>query len=147
VTPFDRKKAAEYLVVAWVKDWRMWTYLKAINAWDVRFEDIHDMYPWMPAHDHLNRYMKNAAIRPWVAFSMKAINDKLFDAEDNKARLALASRIEKWNSLGATNGFAHKEAEKERVKDRKQYKRAGFEHKLSMELMRKGSGHHWNIVK
>lgn len=145
--PFDRKKAAEYLVVAWVKDWRMWTYLKAINAWDIPFEDIHGMYPWMPAHDHLNRYMKNSAIRPWVAFSMKAINDKLFDTEDNKVRLSLASRIENWNSLGATNGYAHKEAEKERAKDRKRIRQAGFEHKLSVELMRRGNGHHWNVVK
>ena len=145
--PFDRKKAAEYLVVAWVKDWRIRTYLDAIGAGKTNFDDIHDMYPWMPAHDNLHRYIKNSAVRPWVAFAMRAINNKLFDAKDDKARLALAKQIEHWDSTGATAGYAHKEAERERRRAIIQHRQTGLGHKASVEAMRRGSGTHWNVVK
>ena len=147
MTPFDRKKAAEYLVVAWVKDWRISTYLNAIGVRGMNFEDIHDLYPWMPAHDHLHRYIKNSAVRPWVAFAMRTINDKLFDAKDDKVRLALAKQIEHWDSAGATAGYAHKEAEKERRKAALQHRQTGLSHKVSVETMRRGSGTHWNVCK
>lgn len=145
--PFDKKKAAEYLVVAWVKDWRIRTYLDAIGAGKINFDDIHDMYPWMPAQDHLHRYIKNSAVRPWVAFAMRAINDKLFDAKDDKARLALAKQIETWDSTGAMYGHSHKEAERERRNAARQNRQRGLEHRASVDLMRRGSGHHWNVVK
>jgi len=147
VEPFDKKKAAEYLVVAWVKDWRIRTYLVAIGAGELNFKDIHGLYPWMPAQDHLHRYIKNSAVRPWVAFAMRAINDKLFDAKDDKARLALAKQIESWDSTGATYGHSHKEAERERRKAIIQHRQTGLGHKASVEAMRRGSGTHWNVVK
>lgn len=147
MTPFDRKKAAEYFIVAWVKDWRMHTYLEAIGAKNVNFDDVHDLYPWMPAQDNLNRLLKNSAIKPWVAYSMKVINDKLFDAKDNKARLALAKHIENWNSVGAKAGTIHKQYLNERRQGMIHYQQKALEHKVSVELMRRGSGNHWNVVK
>jgi Fe-S cluster biosynthesis and repair protein YggX len=147
MTPFDRKKAAEFFIVAWVKDWKMLTYLEVIGAKNVNYDDVHELYPWMPEGKNIHRIISNSAIKPWTAFAMKAINDKLFDAKDNKQRLALAKLIENWDSTGAVNGFSHNEAVKERTKEIRHMKQRAFEHKVSVELMRRGRGHHWNVVK
>jgi hypothetical protein len=147
MTPFDRKKAAEYLIVAWVKGWRIWTYLEAIGAMDVNFDDVHELYPWMPAEDCLHMYYKNAAIKPWVSLSMRSINDKLYDAKDNKARLALAKQVENWDSAGVKVGTIHKQDLYERKKEMISHRQRALEHKVSVELMRRGSGKHWNVVK
>lgn len=145
--PFDRNKAAQYFVVAWVKGWRMYTYLTAIQAQDLDYEKRHALYPWLPNKDQFHMYKKNAAIRPWIAVSMKAINDKLYDAKDNKERLELAKHIEKWDATGVIIGSSHREALNERLKAKRQIRQRGLEHKLSVDLMRRASGHHWNVIK
>jgi hypothetical protein len=145
--PFDRKKAAEYLVVAWVKDWRINTYLHAIGVREIDYDKIHDLYPWMPAEDCLHMYYKNAAIKPWVSLSMRVINDKLHDAKDNKARLALAKQIENWDATGTKAGTVHKQDINERTQEIRVHRQRALEHKVSVSLMRRGSGSHWNVVK
>jgi hypothetical protein len=147
MTPFDRKKAAEYFIVAWVKDWRIRTYLEAIGAGEVNFDDVHELYPWMPSGRNVHRIIKNSAIKPWTAFAMKAINDKLYDAKDNKARLALAKQVENWDSAGVKVGTIHKQDLYERKKEIISHRQRALEHKVSVELMRRGSGKHWNVVK
>lgn len=147
MTLFDRKKAAEYLVVAWVKGWRIHTYLEAIGAREIEYNKIHSLYPWMPDEDNLHMYFKNAAIKPWVSLSMRVINDKLYDAKDNKARLALAKQIENWDATGAKAGTVHKKDVNERTQEMRAHRQRALEHKVSVELMRRGGGSHWNVVK
>ena len=147
MTLFDRQKAAEYLVVAWVKGWRIHTYLEAIGAREMDYDKVHDLYPWMPAKDNLHMYYKNVAIKPWVSLSMRVINDKLHDAKDNKARLALAKQIERWDATGAKSGTVHNKDQNERTHEMRVHRQRALEHKVSVELMRRGSGSHWNVVK
>lgn len=97
---FDQKKAAEYFVVAWVKDWTLRQYYKVImNGTRDDWSEAGGMYPWLP-HD-INPFILNISTRGWARTSMRAINDRLWDAKGAKEQLKLAVEIEKWCSLGA----------------------------------------------
>lgn len=144
---FDKTKAAQYFVVAWVKNWRIQTYLDAIGARDLDYEKIHDFYPWLPANDNKHMYFKNCLIRAWISLAMNAINNKLWDTDDNMKRLQLAKQIENWDSSGAKAGTAHKKDVHERYKSLKKDETIKLGYKLSVETMRRGNGHHWNVCK
>ena len=143
--PFSREKAAQYYVVAWVKDWPIRTYLHAVGLKGVNFEDVHDIYPWM-AKD-LTPYMKNMRIKPHTGYYMKPIQDKLFDANTNEQRLGLAKQIEKWASDAYIANTRHKKDTRERHNDNRDYRATMQIYKASVDAMRKGNGHDWKTVK
>jgi hypothetical protein len=145
VDPFDKKKAAEFYIVAWVKDWRFHTYLAAINAKDIRFEDVHKRYPWMPDKTHF--YFKDQMIRAWTGMAMRPINNKLWDTDDNKKRLSLAKQVEHWTADKVNQSTAEKHDAYERRRYLMQDRQTILSNKVSVETMRKGNGHHWNVVK
>ena len=144
---FDKEKAAKYFVVAWVKNWNMWTYLTAIGAFNNDFELIHDIYPWMPSKDEMFFLYKNQDIRAWAARSMKPISDKLWDTEDNLKKLSLAKHIEAWISDKTSASTQHKKDVNERNKDLRKNMQSGFEHKVSVQTMRNGYKTNWNVCK
>jgi len=142
---FDKKKAAEFYIVAWVKDWRLHTYLSAINAKDIRYEDVHKHYPWMPDKTHF--YFKDQMIRAWTGMAMRSINNKLWDTDDNKKRLSLAKQIENWTSDVVKKSTSERRDAYEIRKHKIQRRQTGLGYKASVETMRRGSGTHWNVVK
>ena len=144
--PFDKEKAAQYFIVAWVKNWSIQTYLSAIGIHDMDYAKIYDLYPWMPDEKNKHYYFKNE-IRPWCALAMSEINNKLWDTNDNAKRLALAKRIENWDSSGVKPTTRHVKDTQEHKKDMRETRQSGLAHKVSMETMRRGGGHHWNVVK
>lgn len=142
---FDKKKAAEYFVVAWVKDWRMKTYLSAIGAQDLDHDKIHDHFPWMPIETHY--YFVNQLIRAWTSMAMRPINDKLWNTDDNKKRLSLATQIENWSSDKKNMSDRSRDEAKERRQEMKRYAANRLGYKLSVATMRRGQGTQWNVVK
>lgn len=144
---FDKEKAAKYFVVAWVKNWRMMTYLGAIEALGTRFEELHDIYPWLPPKQDLHFYIKNAEVRPWMSRSMKVISDKMWDTDDNVKRLALAKHIELWNADKTSETTQHKKDAYQRRQAITKLRQSGQEYTVSVALMRKGRGTDWNTVK
>lgn len=52
-----------------------------------------------------------------------------------------------WDADKVDASTQHKEAIKERNTAIRKIKQNAMEHKISMEIMRRGSGHHWNVVK
>lgn len=144
--PFDKQKAAEYFIVAWVKDWRMQTYLEAIG-FDGDFEDVHELYPWMPTGKNIHYMIKNQLVRAWTALAMRSINDKLWDTDDNKKRLKLAKQIEAWDADKADATSQHKLDVAERRRARNHQRAHDIGYHASVALMRKGNGHDWKTVK
>ena len=145
---FDREKAAKYFVVAWVKNWRMRTYLDAIGALGVVcFENLHDVYPWLPAQKDLHFYIKNMEIRPWMSRSMKTLSDKMWDTDDNAKRLALAGQIERWNADSTKETTQHRLDKNERRSTMRRSMQSCREHIASMSLMRQGYGTDWKVCK
>lgn len=142
---FDRKKAAEFFVVAWVKNWRTQTYLEAIGAKGKPIEEITSAYPWMPSL--LFHYKHGSYIRPLAARYMKKINDLLWDAKDNSAKLSLAKQIETWRS----DKFVVTKDDNERHQSMRQAKLlrkvTEISNSIEVEKMRRSSGSHWNVCK
>ena len=152
IKPFGKEKAAQYFIVAWVKNWSLRTYLSAVAKHDIEYEKIHGLYPWMPDAKNIHYYFKTD-VRPWCALAMSAINNKLWDIADEDKRLAmptllvLAKRVENWDSSGVKQSARHVKDSQEHRQDRRKTRQAGLTHKVSMETMRRGGGHHWNVVK
>ena len=144
---FDKTKAAQYYIVAWVKDWRMSTYLKAIGASELKYEEIHSIYPWLPTEKDAHMYHKDCIIRGWTGRAMKEINNRLWDTDDNSKRLKIAKQVEQWDSTGVKDGTLHKQDAYEHRRDRLQNQQSGMQHKVSVSAMRKGNGHHWGVCK
>ena len=143
--PFSREKAAQYYIVAWVKDWHIRTYLDAVGLRDAIFEDVHDLYPWMAKN--LHPYLTNMRIKPHTGFYMKPIQDKLFDANTNEQLLGLAKQIESWVSDAFVANKRHQKDARERRKDFRDYDATMMAYKASVDQMRKGNGHDWKTVK
>lgn len=140
---FDKRKAAQYFVVAWVKGWTIRTYLGAIGCAGVAYEHINSAYPWMP--DYTDPYFRNVEIKAWAGSAMRSINDSLWDAKDDKARLALSYRIESFSAKGAK--LRNTGNSKLMAKVKAEYSRAILAHRISVDAMRRGSGHAWNVCK
>ena len=109
------------------------------------YDKIHDIYPWMPIEVHM--YFKNQLIRAWASMTMKPISDKLWDTDDNKKRLELAKQIEKWSSDKKRITMISDHEARERRKEKKEYIASRLGHRVSVEMMRRGNGAHWNVVK
>ena len=106
----------------------------------------------MPDAKNVHYYFKTD-VRPWCALAMSAINNKLWDIADEDKRLAmpkllvLAKRVENWDSTGVKQSARHVKDNKEHTRDMRETRQSGLAHKVSMETMRRGGGHHWNVVK
>jgi len=152
IKPFGKEKAAQYFIVAWVKNWSLRTYIGAVMKYGSDYEKIHDLYPWMPDAKNIHYYFKTD-VRPWCALAMSEINNKLWDIADEDKRLAmpkflaLAKRVENWDSTGVKQSARHVNDNREHTIDRRNARLTGLGHKASVDAMRRGSGHHWNVVK
>jgi len=142
---FSKDKAAQYYIVAWVKDWRIQTYMQAIGAEGLPYAEIHTLYPWLPTQKDSHMYFKNCLIRAWTSKAMKVINDKLWDTDDNKKRLQLAKHVELWDSTGVKAGTIHQQDVNERRLALAHNRQSGMGHKVSVSLMRKANN--WGTVK
>lgn len=141
---FDRKKAAEYYVVAFVKNWSLRTYLNAIgNGEEIPFDKAHEFYPWLPSD--VRPFLCRQFVRPWTARAMRPINDAIWDADTPQKKLAVAKIIETWVSDKVAN--QRSADEKERDKAKRDYQKSRFEARLFKEHAERSGGHHWGVVK
>lgn len=141
---FDRKKAAQYYVVAWVKDWSLKTYLDAIgNGERIDFSEANTLYPWLPSEPFL---FARGRVRRWTREAMREINDALWDTDENEKKLLLADRIERWKADGNIR-FSKREEINEGRRSQKSYVNSAIEFELSQNLNERAGGHHWNVCK
>ncbi|MAL02058.1 MAG: hypothetical protein CL536_07935 [Alcaligenaceae bacterium] len=141
---FDKSKAAQYFVVAWVKDWSLRTFLTAVSDGEnIKWSDAHKHYPWLP-HDE-GPFIRDTTVKRWTAEAMKSINDRFWDAVDNSARLGLADRVAKWNSAGAKMKVnpVRSKTKREQIN----LMRINAADSMSKQQMRRGSGHDWTVCK
>lgn len=96
------QSAAKYLIVAWVKDWRMRTLLDVLDGrtdeiTEARLNAVVDVIPFMPLdfHYYLASGGRGILTRRYIAESFKRLSDLLWSASDNAARLKLAAQIER----------------------------------------------------
>jgi hypothetical protein len=139
-----QEQAAKYLIVAWVKDWSMRMYLNVIGG-DERIDwaEAHNRYQWLPKDP--GWFMRNTRVRRYVAEAMRKINDRLWDAKDNNERLLQSTAIAGWNGSAAVQTMNAVRGEEHKA--RKELLASGIAYRASVDAMRRGGGHAWNVCK
>jgi hypothetical protein len=89
----NRQKAAQYFIVAWIKDWRLSAYLDVLadGGPAIRYDQAHHFYRWLPDTEPFERHF---TVRAYLGECNRPLSDALLDARDDLARLALATRVE-----------------------------------------------------
>lgn len=132
------------MIVAWVKDWNLLTYLQVVSgANKPNIEEAYRTYQWLPTG---RVSFKNKPARRFIADNMPSLNNKLWDAKNDKDRLSLYRFV-----MAAKVGDGHRvhfdQARSECRKERNALRKAATAESISVDMMRKGSGHHWNVCK
>lgn len=141
---FDRKRASEYLIVAWVKDWSLRLYLKTISEGEaIDWAEAHKAYPWLPSD--ATPYIQNLSVRRWASVAMRQINDRLWDAKDNSERLKLGALVGKVDAIGVK--LPTNEARDAMRKSKLALAASTAMNNLSIDTMRRGNGSHWAVCK
>lgn len=139
----SQKQAAEYFVVAWVKEWTMSVYLHVIGAGEViPFEQAHALYSWLPKQWPF----RPLSCRTYLAEVNRPLSDALWDAADDRARLALATNIAAFVFTKRHRGYAM-EARRDYARDKATLDKIQFlkqEMKVARQLE---GGHHWSVCK
>lgn len=148
----SREQAAKYLIVGWVKDWNIGTYLDVIYASKrpEQFKAVAEDFPWMPsdAHWYMANHGRGLAVRKLIADAYRLLGDRLWDAVDDAARLALykeviqleARNIKASSRLGRGELHAQKKA-------RRQYRVSVIESQAQAEWREANGRRAWNTVK
>lgn len=141
----DQRNAAEYFIVAWVKNWSLRTYLNVLSEGGpaIDWEAAHQAYPWLPEGRHW--FIRNPPCRAYLAKVSRPLSDRLWDATGNQARLALAPQLAALcvkkikthkNEASAETTFNHKKMAVHRM------------HKaIFRDYCERIGGHHWGTVK
>lgn len=97
---FDTKKAAEYFVVAWVKDWPLWQYIQTVTETTTRpgaaaftqmVNEVAAAYPWLP----VNSGNVGQGVRQAVGAYYPKLSAWLFSHEGKPDILSCAASIER----------------------------------------------------
>jgi hypothetical protein len=151
----DLEKAAKYLIVAWIKEWRMRTLLNAIDGHGGEvtqeiIDRVHAKYPFMPniLHAYIAGKGQGILMRPYVSNLSKKLSDLLWDAKDNETRLSHYTLVMKLKgeNLGRMQGLS-KEDRAEQSKDIRYYKSASGGYKQSRHAFKLAQGRDWFTIK
>jgi hypothetical protein len=141
----DRKKAAEYFIVAWVKDWSLRTYLTALADGGPRidFDQANALYPWLPGP---HAFIRKHLVRTYLADANRPLSDALFDAVGDSARLALAPQVEAFVCTRRPSVYVD-EARRAYRRERNRLSLNTSVEIASVDDMRRGNGSHWKVCK
>jgi hypothetical protein len=142
----SRKKAAEYFVVAWVKDWRLRTYLNVIADGGPRIEwdQAHTLFPWLP---DAGLFIRNLSCRPYLAGANRPLSDALCDAGPSAADLlAFAPKIEAFTFKTHSSAYVEP-VQKAAGRGRKKLALAKTFLPEAMDRVVRLNGHHWKVCK
>lgn len=139
----DQEKAAKYFIVGWIKNWNLYTYLQVVTGKSKpNVQDAHKIYSWLPT-DKVNFIRKE--IKRYVADNMPKLSEKLFNENDNLKKLEFYKLVMVKIGEKSTNKFD--KARKSYLDERRFYHANNKTNELSVDQMRRGAGHHWNVCK
>jgi hypothetical protein len=141
----DRKKAAEYFVVAWVKGWSLRMYLQVVAAGGapIKYDAAQALYPWLPDEW---AFIRQHRCRSHLAESNRPLSDALWDCADNRARLALAPQIEAFVFKGRNFQYL-RQAKRASDWAKKRLRGADLVNMATGERVDRAGGHHWKVCK
>jgi hypothetical protein len=146
---FDRKRAAEYLVVAWCKEWTLGTYLDVIAEENVhndlrgKLEVLTEQFPWLPAA--YAPYHKG--VRDVIAGAYPKLSDWLWSRKTDAERLKCAPQIERLKCHGLQRGYVSAADRAEMVESRQAESAASSSYRLSRAAFKTNQRSAWNVCK
>ena len=98
---FDAKKAAEFYVVAWCKNWTVGQYMRVVTETEERgnwfgeaeVQEAADAFPWLPRN--LGLYMSGRLVRSHTEDNFPKLADWLWARPSDADRLRCAPQIER----------------------------------------------------
>lgn len=147
-------KAAQYLIVGWVKDWNLQMYLFVVSEQHhgtgrcvIDFNDAHRHYPWLPAAGWV--FAKKISVRRYLADNFSVLSNRLWDAADHAARLKLATQV---SQLDGSKAGIHVPRSMRLAASSVRYAgvkldKRKLEVRLTQEHYSKGGGHDWKTCK
>ena len=147
---FDAKKAAEFFVVAWCKDWPLGTYLRAIGVgdrgerdWGEWIAEINGLYPWMPV---VGWHYRHGA-RAFVGAAYPKLSAWLLSRKTNIDRLKCAPQIEKLKPPAHKLAMVQDSDRAEMKSASKDERQASASYKLSRASFKTHQRSAWNVCK
>ncbi len=149
------EQGAKYFIVAWVKNWTMRTLINALDGEsgfvsDERLKKLTDQYPFLPSNVNWYICKNGKGLHTKIAMPDidKKLNNALWDAKDNQARLDLHKYVMKMK----TNKVIHtrKFESKDQIENNKALRESKSEYesyKLSRAYFKKCQGRDWFTVK
>lgn len=145
---FDRKKAAEYFVVAWCKNWSMSQYLHTVTEIDYGGDllPLLDMaveeYPWLTKFGKAYKH----SVREFVGGAYPKLNDWLWSRKDDLARLKCAAQVERLKPA-ILRGFVRADDRAEMKASTRDLAAADAAYRASRDAFRTNQRSAWNVCK
>lgn len=151
---FDTKRAAEYFVVAWCKQWTLTEYLKVVlerqklcEFGKDEFQGVLDeacaAYPWLP--NDYRAYPRS--VRVVVGTTYPKLSAWLFARDDDVSRLKCAAQIEKLRGP-VTPTPMFREADREEFKAaRREMRQATTSWRAARDAFKTNQRSAWNVCK
>ena len=149
----DPVKAAEWLVIAWCKDWKLMRLLDVV-ADDASFGDVigkgnaaHKAFPWMPAQP--SAYFAGVSVRQFVGGAYPKLSAWLFARKDDVSRLRCVEQIAKLRDPGAC-GSRRAVSLEDRAEMRgssRDYRRSMASGRLLSDSAKTHNRSAWNVCK
>lgn len=147
---FDSKKAADYLVVAWCKEWPLWQYLNAIMERQLGEGDLTQAvneasaaFPWLTTQVHA--YKRNT--REFVAGAYPKLNTWLWDRPDDISRLKCSSQIERLRCPDFLRGYVSANDRSELKQSKRVLRQATTSYRASRDAFKTHQRSAWNVCK
>ena len=87
----SQEEAAKYMIVAWVKDWNLYTYLKTVTGSAAPdCTEAHKVFEWLP---HGKVQFSKKYVRSYIDDNFPKLSENLWDVASDKDRLALFKMV------------------------------------------------------
>lgn len=147
---FDQKRAAEFLVVAWCKEWTLGEYLDAISEESVqhalsggRLDGLREHFPWLTVNFHA--YSRGT--REYVAAAFPKLSEWLWRQKDDVSRLKAAPQIERLKSPKVLRGYVNAEDRKELKDSYAALRQSSSSYRMSRDSFKTHQRSAWNVCK
>lgn len=151
----DQKTAAEYLVVAWCRDWTMTTLLLTLcdhSQRDGEYDDYSSMidracaeYSWLPKSGFA--FGTGKTVRGFVGGYYPKLSSWLYARHDDVARLKCAAQVSKLKCPSQPAALRSKLDKAENEKAKRDYKAATASYRIARDAFKTNTRSSWNTCK
>jgi hypothetical protein len=145
----DQKKAADYFIVAWCKDWTLIDYFRVVAELpnnpktSVVYESCKDLTPW--ADIGKDFYAFKRPVRFFVSTNYPKLSSWLISRNDNISRLSYSKELIKMKPKNNGESIHSKEDLKELEKTKKEYKSQLLDYEISRTNFKEAKKSQWNV--